>query len=93
MIYMHGQARDYERWASLTGDDTWRWDQVLPAFKRSFGALEIDARTTPFDEVVAASGKCLEGVPGMGFVIARRAALEASAGNSHSLAMASTRAS
>ena len=53
----------------------------------SFGALEIDARTTPFDAVVAASGKCLEGVPGMGFVIARRAALEAAAGNSHSLAM------
>ena len=53
----------------------------------SFGALEIDARKTPFDAVVAASGKCLEGPPGMGFVIARRAALERSAGNSHSLAM------
>jgi 2-aminoethylphosphonate-pyruvate transaminase len=53
----------------------------------SFGALPIDARTTPFDAVVAASGKCLEGPPGMGFVIARRAALETSAGNSHSLAM------
>jgi 2-aminoethylphosphonate-pyruvate transaminase len=53
----------------------------------SFGALDIDARTTPFDAVIAASGKCLEGPPGMGFVIARRAALEASAGNSHSLAM------
>ena len=35
----------------------------------SFGALEIDARRTPFDAVVAASGKCLEGPPGMGFVI------------------------
>jgi 2-aminoethylphosphonate-pyruvate transaminase len=53
----------------------------------SFGALDIDARTTPFDAVVAASGKCLEGPPGMGFVIARREALERSAGNSHSLAM------
>ena len=53
----------------------------------SFGALEIDARRTPFDAVVAASGKCLEGPPGMGFVIARREALERSAGNSHSLAM------
>jgi 2-aminoethylphosphonate-pyruvate transaminase len=53
----------------------------------SFGALEIDARRTPFDAVVAASGKCLEGPPGMGFVIARRAALERSEGNSHSLAM------
>jgi 2-aminoethylphosphonate-pyruvate transaminase len=53
----------------------------------TFGALEIDARKTPFDAVVAASGKCLEGVPGMGFVLARRAALERSEGNSHSLAM------
>ena len=53
----------------------------------SFGALEIDARKTPFDAVIAASGKCLEGVPGMGFVIARRAALEACEGNSGSLAM------
>jgi 2-aminoethylphosphonate-pyruvate transaminase len=53
----------------------------------SFGALEIDARRTPFDAVVAASGKCLEGPPGMGFVIARRAVLERSEGNSHSLSM------
>jgi 2-aminoethylphosphonate-pyruvate transaminase len=53
----------------------------------SFGALEIDARQTPFDALVAASGKCLEGPPGMGFVIARRGALERSEGNSHSLAL------
>jgi len=53
----------------------------------SYGALPIDARTLPFDALVAAAGKCLEGVPGMGFVIARRDALEASGGQSHSLAM------
>jgi 2-aminoethylphosphonate-pyruvate transaminase len=53
----------------------------------SFGALEIDARRTPFDAVVAASGKCLEGPPGMGFVIVRRAVLEQCEGISHSLAM------
>jgi 2-aminoethylphosphonate-pyruvate transaminase len=53
----------------------------------SFAALPIDARATPFEALVAASGKCLEGVPGMGFVIVRRDALLASAGNSHSLAM------
>jgi 2-aminoethylphosphonate-pyruvate transaminase len=53
----------------------------------SFGALPVDARTAPFDALVAASGKCLEGVPGMGFVIARKDVLEKSAGNSHSLAM------
>ncbi|KQV92838.1 GMC family oxidoreductase [Rhizobacter sp. Root1221] len=32
MIYMRGQSRDYDTWARLTGDDAWRWDQVLPAF-------------------------------------------------------------
>ena len=53
----------------------------------SFGAIEIDVSKSPVDAVVAASGKCIEGVPGMGFVIARRAVLEKSQGNSHSLAM------
>jgi len=53
----------------------------------SFGALEIDARRVPFDAVVAASGKCLEGPPGMGFILVRREALERAEGNCHSLAM------
>src|SRR5690606_1764349 len=34
MIYMRGQARDYDNWAALTGDDAWRWDNVLPSFKQ-----------------------------------------------------------
>ena len=33
MIYMRGQARDYDLWAHITGDDSWRWDQALPYFK------------------------------------------------------------
>jgi len=53
----------------------------------SFGALPIDARSIRFDALVAASGKCLEGVPGMGFVFLRKAVLDACAGNSQSLAM------
>ena len=53
----------------------------------SFAALPIDARETRFDALVAASGKCLEGVPGMGFVFVRKAVLEACAGVSQSLAM------
>ncbi|VVE37672.1 2-aminoethylphosphonate--pyruvate transaminase [Pandoraea anhela] len=53
----------------------------------SFGAVQIDARSMPFDALIAASGKCLEGVPGMGFVIAKKSVLESSVGNSHSLAM------
>ncbi len=53
----------------------------------SFGALEIDARKLRFDALVAASGKCLEGVPGIGFVFIRKAILESCAGRSQSLAM------
>jgi len=53
----------------------------------SFGAIEIDARKIRFDGVVAASGKCLESVPGMGFAILRREALEQCRGNCHSLAL------
>ncbi|ALI03293.1 2-aminoethylphosphonate--pyruvate transaminase [Pseudomonas sp. FW306-02-F02-AA] len=53
----------------------------------SFGALPIDARQVPFEALIAASGKCLEGVPGMGFVFANKSALENAAGNSPSLAM------
>ncbi len=53
----------------------------------SFAAIGIDARTTPFDALIAASGKCVEGPPGMGFVFARRSVLENCAGNSTSLAL------
>ncbi|MDI2590910.1 2-aminoethylphosphonate--pyruvate transaminase [Pseudomonas sp. 681] len=53
----------------------------------SFGALAVDAQQVPFDALIAASGKCLEGVPGMGFVFASKEALDNAAGNSHSLAM------
>jgi choline dehydrogenase len=34
MIYMRGQARDYDHWAQLTGDANWRWEHCLPYFKR-----------------------------------------------------------
>ncbi len=53
----------------------------------SFAAIEIDARKTRFDALIAASGKCLEGVPGMGFVFIRKAVLDGCAGQSQSLAM------
>lgn len=53
----------------------------------SFAALEIDARKTRFDALIAASGKCLEGVPGMGFVFIRKDLIQTCAGQSQSLAM------
>lgn len=33
MLYLRGQVRDYDEWARLTGDQSWRWEQVLPLFK------------------------------------------------------------
>ncbi|KWF33542.1 2-aminoethylphosphonate--pyruvate transaminase [Burkholderia pseudomultivorans] len=53
----------------------------------SFGALPIELADSGIDALISASGKCLEGVPGMGFAIVRRDALEASEGNSRSLAL------
>ena len=35
MIYMRGQAADYDGWAELTGDPSWAWNEVLPLFKKS----------------------------------------------------------
>lgn len=32
MIYMRGQARDYDAWAALTGEPDWAWDRSLPDF-------------------------------------------------------------
>ncbi|MDQ6618750.1 MAG: 2-aminoethylphosphonate--pyruvate transaminase [Pseudomonadota bacterium] len=53
----------------------------------SLGALPLDARSMPFDALVAASGKCVEGPPGMGFVFVRRSVLEQCAGRCTSLAL------
>ena len=32
MIYMRGQARDYDHWAQLVGDPSWGWSESLPHF-------------------------------------------------------------
>jgi len=53
----------------------------------SFGALPLDVEGLPCEALMASSNKCLEGVPGMGFVIARKSALEAAQGNAHSLSL------
>jgi choline dehydrogenase len=35
MLYLRGQARDYDEWAQLTGDSGWSWRNVLPVFMKS----------------------------------------------------------
>ena len=34
MIYMRGQAGDYESWVKATGDDSWSWENVLKRYKQ-----------------------------------------------------------
>jgi 2-aminoethylphosphonate-pyruvate transaminase len=53
----------------------------------AFGALPLDAQAIKPDAIAASSNKCIEGVPGLGFVIARRAAIEATAGNATTLTL------
>ncbi len=53
----------------------------------AFGALEIDARKVPYDALAASSNKCLEGVPGLGFVVCRKEALAACKGNATTLVL------
>jgi len=53
----------------------------------AFGALPLDAKQICFDAVAASSNKCIEGVPGLGFVIARESALAECKGNATTLVL------
>ncbi len=53
----------------------------------AFGALPIDAASVTFDALAASSNKCLEGVPGLGFVLARKDALLRTKGNATTLTL------
>jgi 2-aminoethylphosphonate-pyruvate transaminase len=53
----------------------------------AFGALPLDAQALRPDAIAASSNKCIEGVPGLGFVICRKAALEKTAGNATTLVL------
>jgi choline dehydrogenase len=52
MLYLRGQARDYDEWARLTGDSSWSWQSVLPLFKQSEdhwrGASALHGASNPY---------------------------------------------
>ena len=50
MIYMRGQAADYDHWRQL-GNPGWSWDDVLPYFMRS------EDRDGPADELHGQGGE------------------------------------
>ena len=53
----------------------------------AFGALPLSAAEIPFAALAASANKCLESVPGMGFVIAAKESFPATEGNAHSTSL------
>ncbi|MFD1882801.1 2-aminoethylphosphonate--pyruvate transaminase [Paracoccus pacificus] len=64
-----------------------RGRKLLVDSMSAFGAVPLDAGQIGYDAMVSSANKCIEGVPGFGFVIARKSALEAAKGNAHSLSL------
>ncbi|MFQ1899795.1 2-aminoethylphosphonate--pyruvate transaminase [Aeromonas veronii] len=53
----------------------------------SFGGIPIDMGHLGIEFLISSANKCIQGVPGFGFVIARRAALAACAGRARSVSL------
>ena len=53
----------------------------------AFGAVPVDPEKVDFEAMVSSANKCIEGVPGFGFVFAKLSALKAAKGNCHSLSL------
>ena len=53
----------------------------------SFGGIPIDLARLPLASLAASANKCLEGVPGVGFVVARTDHLAQCAGNAHAVSL------
>ena len=53
----------------------------------SFGGIPIDMGRLGIEFLISSANKCIQGVPGFGFVIARRAALVACAGRARSVSL------
>ena len=49
MIYMRGQARDYDHWAELTGDTEWSWSSSLEDFKAHEDYYRLDGGANSLD--------------------------------------------
>jgi choline dehydrogenase len=50
MIYMRGQARDYDAWAQHTGDESWGWKSVLPDFMAHENHYKLDSYEANVDK-------------------------------------------
>lgn len=53
----------------------------------SFGGVPIDIRKLDIDFLISSANKCIQGVPGFGFIIAKKEKLMATKGNARSLSL------
>jgi choline dehydrogenase len=44
MLYARGNRKDYDKWADLTGDPSWSYENLLPFFKKSEGYIGTKSR-------------------------------------------------
>jgi len=47
MIYMRGQARDYDNWAALSGEKAWNWEHTLADFMAHEDHYKLDDGADP----------------------------------------------
>lgn len=64
-----------------------RGRKLLVDSMSAFGAVDLDVNRIRYEAMVSSANKCIEGVPGFGFVIARKTELAAAKGNCHSLSL------
>lgn len=64
-----------------------RGRKLLVDSMSAFGAVPLDVNEIRYAAMVSSANKCIEGVPGFGFVIARKDELEAAKGRSHSISL------
>ena len=64
-----------------------RGRKLLVDSMSAFGAVPAGIADFRYEAIVSSANKCIEGVPGFGFIIARKSELEAAKGRSHSLCL------
>ncbi len=64
-----------------------RGRKLLVDSMSAFGAVPATSEDFRYEAIVSSANKCIEGVPGFGFIIARKSELEAAKGRSHSLSL------
>ncbi len=64
-----------------------RGRKLLVDSMSAFGAVPATSEHFRYEAIVSSANKCIEGVPGFGFIIARKSELEEAKGRSHSLSL------